>query len=83
MGTALTKYKKDILHEIDSLPPVKLKEILDFVCFIKAREAIDPTQAFFWTRGWQRLEQSADRDKKESRIIGDGSVKGLLDALKS
>jgi len=35
----------------------KLREVLDFVCFIKAKDVIDPAQAYFWTRKWQRMEK--------------------------
>jgi len=79
----LSKYKKEILQEIHGLPPVKLKEVLDFVCFIKAREAIDPAQSYFWTQKWQAMEQDVEKDKKAGRIIGDGSVKDLLHELKA
>jgi hypothetical protein len=79
----LSKYKKEILQEIHGLPPGKLKEVLDFVCFIKAREAIDPAQSYFWTQKWQAMEQDVEKDKKAGRIIGDGSVKDLLHELKA
>jgi transposase-like protein len=42
----------------------KLKEVLNFVHFIKAKEAIDPTQAYFWTKKWQEGEREADKDKE-------------------
>ena len=76
------QYKKDLLREIEGLPLDKLKEILDFVCFIKAKEAIDPAQAYFWTVKWQRMEREADEDKGAGNIIGDGTVEGLLKELK-
>jgi hypothetical protein len=79
----LSKYKKDLLHEIDGLPTDKLKAVLDFVCFIKMKEAIDPTQAYFWSQKWQDLERGVNKDKIAGRLIGDGSVKGLLSELKS
>jgi len=79
----LSKYKKEILQEIHGLPPGKLKEVLDFVCFIKARETIDPAQSYFWTQKWQAMEQDVEKDKKAGRIIGDGSVKDLLHELKA
>jgi hypothetical protein len=81
MGTALLKYKKEILQEIHGLPPGKLKEVLDFVCFIKAKDAIDPSQAYFWTKKWQEMEQAAEKDKKTGRMIGNGSVQDLLHEL--
>ncbi len=43
--------------------PEKIKEIFDFVCFIKAKEAIDPTQVYFWTREWKEMEREADKGK--------------------
>ncbi len=83
MGTALSKYKKEILQEISGLPSVKLKEVLNFVYFIKTKEAIDPTQSYFWTKKWQKEEAEADKDKAAGRVVGDGSAKGLVRALRS
>ena len=82
METLNMQYKKDLLCEIEGLPLDKLKEILDFVCFIKAREVIDPAQAYFWTRQWQNMEREADKDKETGNIIGDGTAEGLLEGLK-
>jgi len=82
MGTLNMQYKKDLLSEIEGLPLDKLKEVLDFVCFIKAKEAIDPTQAYFWARKWQDMEREADKDKEAGNIIGNGTVEGLLEELK-
>jgi hypothetical protein len=69
METLNMQYKKDLLSEIEGLPLDKLKEILDFVCFIKAKEVIDPAQAYFWTRKWQDMEREADKDKEAGNII--------------
>ena len=44
---AVTQYKEELLREIERLPSKKIKEVLDFVCFIKAKENIDPTQTYF------------------------------------
>jgi len=63
------------------LPDEKLKEILDFTYFIKAKDAIDPSQAFFWTRKWQDMEREADKDKESGNVIGDGTLNGLLKEL--
>ncbi len=82
MGT-LTEYREDLLKELEGLPSDKIKEVLDFVCFIKARESIDPSQAYFWTNKWQDMEQEADKDKKLGCVIGDGTVDDLLQKLKS
>jgi len=83
MGTALSKYKKEILQEINGLPSVKLKEVLNFVYFMKTKEAIDPTQSYFWTKKWQKGEEEAEKDKAAGRVVGDGSVNGLVRALRS
>lgn len=40
-----TKYKEELLSEIKGLPAAKIKEVLAFVCFIKAKDAIDPSQS--------------------------------------
>ena len=56
---------------------------LDFVCFIKAKEVIDPSQSYFWTRKWQDMETEADEDKKAGNIVGNGTVEGLLRELKT
>ena len=47
------------------------------------KEAIDPTQAYFWTKGWQKMEAEADKAKQAGKVIGNGTAKGLLKALKS
>ncbi len=79
---AITQYKEELLREIERLPSKKIKEVLDFVCFIKAKEAIDPTQTYFWTKKWQDMEREADMDKKSGNIIGDGTSEDLLQKLK-
>jgi len=53
------------------------------VHFIKAKEAIDPTQAYFWTKRWQEEEKEADKDKAAGRVVVDGSAKDLMRALRS
>jgi len=77
------KITEEIIEELEGLPKEKLKEVLGFVSYLKAKEAIDPTQAYFWTRGWQKMETEADKAKKAGEVIGNGTVKGLLKALKS
>ena len=65
------------------MPSEKIKEVLDFVYFIKAKEVIDPTQTYFWTKKWQDMEREADMDKESGNVIGDGTVEDLLQKLKS
>jgi hypothetical protein len=76
------KYKRELIKEVEGLPSVKMKEILDFVYFLKAKDTIDPTQMYFWTKQWQDMEKEADSDKKKGNVIGDGSLKNLLEKLK-
>lgn len=74
--------RKELLKEIKSISSEKIREILDFVYFIKTRETIDPAQMYFRTRQWQSLEKATDTHKEKGNIIGDGSVKDLLKSLK-
>ena len=78
MPTLTSNPKEELFREIEGLPDDKIKEVLDFTCFIKAKDAIDPSQAYFWTKKWQKMEQEADNDKKIGNIIGDGTTDGLL-----
>ena len=71
-----------VIEEIRMLPPSQLRELRTYVHFLKARRAIDPTQLYFWTTRWQAWEHDADADKRAGRVVGDGTVKGLLAALK-
>jgi len=81
MPTIASDNKEELLRQIQGLADDKVKEILDFIYFIKAKDAIDPSQVYFWTRKWQKMEEEADRDKQRGNIIGDGSVSDLLEEL--
>lgn len=72
----------EIIEELEGLPKEKWKEVLGFVSYLKAKEAIDPTQAYFWTKGWQKMEAEADKAKKAGKVIDNGTAKGLLKTLK-
>lgn len=82
MGASVAQYRKELLREIEDLSFAKVKEILDYVHFIKAKDVIDPSQSYFWTRNWQAMEKEVDRDKKAGNIIGDGTAKDLINKLK-
>ncbi len=77
-----TNYKEEILKELEGLSSEKIKEVLDFVYFIKAKDFIDPSQAYFWTQKWQDMEKEAEEDKKSGNVLGDGTVNGLIQELK-
>lgn len=71
----------ELVVELRQLSAPQQRQVLDFVHFIRVKDAIDPRQAYFWTRQWQQLERKADRAKAEGKLLGDGSVRGLLSAL--
>ena len=81
MPTIACDYMEELFRQIQGLPDEKIKEILDFIYSIKAKDAIDPSQAYFWTRKWQEMEREVDRDKERGDIIGDGSISVLLEEL--
>ena len=70
-----------VLSEVKRLPPVELRETLDFIRFLRLRHSIEPDQAYFWTKKWQKMELRTEQDKKKGRVIGDGSMKGLTKSL--
>ena len=73
---------KEVIKEIEALPPIQLREVRAYVFFLKARGTVDPTQLYFWTKRWQAWERQAESDKRKGRVVGNGTVKGLLAALK-
>lgn len=76
-------YLENILQESKSLPVHDLKEIMDFVWFIKLRSATDPSQAYFWTKEWQKAEKGAEEDICKGKVAGPySSVKELIKNLK-
>jgi hypothetical protein len=82
MDTIGEKYRRELMREIKNLSPEKMKEVMGFVYFIKARDVIDPEQAYFWTKAWQAMEAQADQDKAKGLVLGNGTLRGLLKELK-
>lgn len=78
MATIKTDAKRELLSEIKNLPQNLVQDVLGFVCFIKARRSIDPTQAYFWTRKWQEMEKEADQNIRDGKINKYSSVKEFL-----
>lgn len=72
----------DIAEEVKSMPVKDLKEVLDFIFFIKMKTNISPSQSYFWTEMWQKIESEVDEDKKSGRVLGNGKVKNLLKELR-
>jgi len=73
---------KEVIEELRNLPAPQLRELRAYVYFLKARETVDPSQLYFWTKQWQGWEHEAEADKRAGRIMGDGTLKGLLKALR-
>ena len=67
--------------ESKKLPPAQIREVLDFVHFLRLKRTLDSGQTYFWTKKWQFKEKTIERDRKHGRVIGDGSMKGLISAL--
>ena len=80
---AITKVKNnqaesDVTKAIEGLKKNELKEILDFIYFIRAKRKINPSQAYFWTRKWQEWEKEAEEDKKAGRVKTFNSVDAFV-----
>ena len=73
---------KEVIEELRTLPAPQLQELRSYVYFLKARRTIDPAQLYFWTKQWQAWEREAEADKRAGRLVGDGTLEGLLAALK-
>ena len=73
---------REVIEELGTLGASQLRELRSYVYFLKASGALDPTQLYFWTKRWQAWEQEAEADKRAGRLVGDGSLRGLLTALK-
>ena len=73
---------KEVIEEVRTLAARQLRELRAYVFFLKARGTIDPAQLYFWTKRWQALERQAEADKRRGRVVGNGTLKGLLSALK-
>ena len=77
-----TAIASEVREELKELPATRLREVLAYIYFLKAKSTIDPSQLYFWTRRWQTMEREAGADKRSRRIVGDGTLPGLLRALK-
>ena len=72
MGISTEQERKELLREIKRISSEKIREILDFVYFIKTREAIDPAQMYYRIRQWQSMEKAADIDKERDKTDAKG-----------
>lgn len=77
-----SKLLKTIMDELKEFKQSSLKEVLDFINYLKTKEMIDPSQIYFWTKKWQQWEWEAEKDKKAGKIIGDGTIEDLVNKLR-
>lgn len=86
MAVAVKELKEDIVEKLDGLPKADIQELHNFLVFLEMRAflpKIDPAQAYFWTKKWQKLESEADEEIKTGKIFGPfKSAKSLLKSLK-
>jgi hypothetical protein len=70
--------------------PVRARKGLDFVEVVRRddgvvelrpRLVIDPAQAWFWSKRWQRMEHEADLDVTKGRLTQFDDVEALLSDL--
>ena len=73
---------QEVIDELRTLGAPQLRELRAYVSFLKTSQTIDPTQLYFWTKQWQAWEQDVEADKRAGRVVGDGTLRGLLTALK-
>lgn len=78
-----TDVRGAVLTELAELNVSQQREVLDFVHFLRVKRAVDPDQAYFWTRRWQQLERTADRASTRGKRLGDGTAQGLVKALRA
>lgn len=50
----------------------------DGVIELRPKVAIDASQAWFWTEGWQQMEREADEDIAAGRVRHFGDVESFL-----
>ena len=86
MTVAIKELKKEIIERMDELPRQDIKELHDYVIFLEMKHyipEIDPSQAYFWTKKWRKMEREAEEDIQKGRVSGPfSSTKELLKYLK-
>ena len=85
MCAAVKELKKGIVRKLEELPKSDIKELYDYVVFLEMKHfipQIDPSQAYFWTKKWQKTERETQEDIRKGRISGPfKSAKKLLKHL--
>ncbi len=84
--TAARELKRELMDKIEELPSKDIKELYDYVVFLEMKDfipQIDPSQIYFWTKNWQKMEKDAEEDIKSGRVTGPfKSAKDLLKSLR-
>ncbi|NNN05472.1 MAG: hypothetical protein HKL90_06195 [Elusimicrobia bacterium] len=70
-----------LASEMKTLPPENVREVLNFVRFLRLRRSIDTAQAYFWTRHWQANEKAVEQDKRRGRVRGNGTMRDMVKVL--
>ena len=78
-----TKTSEELIEEVEALSIPQQRVVLEFVHFLRVKDTINPHQAYFVTRQWQRWEREAARAKVKGKLVGDGTVRVLLKVLKA
>lgn len=50
---------------------------------LRPKKLVDPSQAYFWTKEWQKDEIKAENDIKKSRVSKTKNISELIKKLKS
>ena len=67
------------IDEGDIMEVTKIKEGI----LLKPKAVIDKSQAYFWSKEWQKKEREADKDYKKGRYKKFKSAKELIEDLHS
>lgn len=73
MSAAVNLLKKEIKEKMDELKPKDLKDLYDYVIFLEMKDfipQIDPSQTYFWTKKWQKMEKAVENDIKSGKVSG-------------
>lgn len=86
MNAAVKELKKQIVGKIKELPLKDVRELYDFVVFLEMKDflpQIDPSQAYFWKKQWQKMEKEATEDIVKGNLEGPfKSAKEMVKHLK-
>ena len=86
MATTEKALKNEIIRKMQQLPVKDIKELKDYVVFLELKNLlpqIDSSQAYFWSKKWQKIEKTAETGIRHGKFSPTfSSVKDLLKHLK-